>query len=496
MYLRVCWDVVPGRLFFWSSHIFGWGVDAVLLAVALAATGVSNRIGSTCLPNHPHTIADFWVWLIVFSGLAILLQLATSGYCTWIYIRNLVADRNFATNKTNFAGNDIVSKSSKPVSAKATWKNVRNALLSQWRGLAISILVIIEAGYFTAIFLREDALAASPMTPARIMGLETWAFCLIESGGDKNACLDQAKKFTLEPSTVLASVIVVAVRPLSIPHTLQPSTKSLIKLIGIEILLLLGRPSLIGGWLELLRCSGRRGQHVPQDESDAFVVSSRRPSRIAQTTDEFSPEPVGDLEKGFFDDPPPWQQHRHHTAAPLLPTPAVEDVNPFDMPIPPTPLPKDTPKAETFAQAQVANTKELGISEALGNVELAELSEGLERSPTKRRSRFLEARFSREEPGPLNFDTQTTREETQIPNAGRGPQESSSRPPRPTSSPNPTVPRVIVRSPSGPPRDRPLSGLWRSLSKRRRETAVDLKAGRGGLALNPVTKDDREEEKP
>ena len=213
MHLRVCWDMLPGRFVFWFSHIFGWGTTAILLAAALAATGVSNRIGSTCLPNHSYTVADFWAWLIVFAGLALAIQLATSGYCIMVYICNLIADRSIDTGNANaYMGNATVRKSMKPIGAKVTWEKVRNVLLSQWRSLAINILVIIEAVYFTAVFLREDLLAASPMTPSRIMTLDLWTLCLIESGGDKTACLGQAEKFTLGPSIVLASVVLVSVR--------------------------------------------------------------------------------------------------------------------------------------------------------------------------------------------------------------------------------------------------------------------------------------------
>ena len=213
MHLRVCWDIVPGQAFFWFSQVFGWGTNAILLIAGLAATGVSNRIGSTCLPNHPHTVADFWAWLIVFSGLAVAIQLATSGYYIWIYVRNLLVDHRSPAGKDHsFVGNILASSSFQTIHAKSTWLKVRGLLFSQWRSLLISVMVIVEAGYFTGVFLKEDVLSSSPITASKIVNLDMWAVCLIESGGDKNACLGQGETLTLRPSTVLSSVVLVSVR--------------------------------------------------------------------------------------------------------------------------------------------------------------------------------------------------------------------------------------------------------------------------------------------
>ncbi|KAL9081027.1 MAG: hypothetical protein Q9157_000343 [Trypethelium eluteriae] len=451
MHLRVCWDMIPGKLFFWFSHIFGWGINTVLLTAALLATGVSNRIGSTCLPNHPHTIVDFWAWLIVFAGLAVAMQLATSVYCIWVYLRNVLADHR--TTNTS-AERTISSKVFNPISAEVTWSKVRKVLLSQWRGLAISILVIIEVGYFTTVFLKEDLFASSPMTPSRVLDLEMWGFCLIESNGDKNACLDQAKVLTLGPSTVLASVILVS-------------------LIGVEIFVLLGRPSLVTGWLDLLRYGDRQRQSE-DNEDDSLAVGSGRLSCAGPRPDTSFPVPRNDLEKGFLDGDRVLQLHPHSVAKPLLPTPAVEETNPFDMSTPPPPLPKDTPRVESFAQNEQ-------IPEELEVPEAAEAAGRPAHSTPERRSRFLESRSSREESdiGMLALQEMVQHNSlTSVP-VGTGTQS------RPISSPVPAIPKVVERSPSG-------SRLWRSLSKARREATIDLKAGRGGLALNPIAKGDED----
>ncbi|KAI9688744.1 MAG: hypothetical protein M1822_001101 [Bathelium mastoideum] len=249
-----------------------------------------------------------------------------------------------------------------------------------------------------------------------------------------------------------------------------------------------------------------------------LIVSHRKPSYAVPINEYSPPELSSDLKKGFFDKPglmqqsqhekampvlptpavedvDPFnrpgllQQSQHKTATPLLPTPAVEDVDPFDNYMSPTPLAITAPTAETLTTASHTRGAVDMLPDISDTSSPAHSPSAPQRSSTQRRSRFLEARFSRDEPGPLNFDTQASPEQIQTPTTSPGLRETASPSPRPVSSPSPTVPRVVVRSPSGSRRNRPLSGLWRSSSSKvRRETAIDLKAGRGGLALNPVVK--------
>ena len=242
-----------------------------------------------------------------------------------------------------------------------------------------------------------------------------------------------------------------------------------------------------------MRC-GHHQRQSKKDEQDVDVVDRGRPSCVIAKSGSSIPAPISDLEKGLHGWTHASQPPTQDTAAPLLTTLGTGDMDPLQVSMPPTPLPKDTPRSETFPFASHSKTIEGGSHNASESpkesAQQLRSHDGLDRPTSNRRSRFLEARFSREEPAPLDFGLQTFGNQAQIQTHSLPPEEehvvSSSS--RPLSSPNPVLPRVMVRSPSGSRRSRPLSGLWRSLSKGRRETAIDLKAGRGGLALHPIQK--------
>ncbi|KAI7094833.1 hypothetical protein KC352_g39319, partial [Hortaea werneckii] len=94
MNLQICWDIVPGKKFFYAAQAFGWGIPAVLFAASLTVTGLSYHFGNACLLNHKDSMADFWGPLLGIAGAAGLLQLATFGYCIHVYLKNLWSDQS------------------------------------------------------------------------------------------------------------------------------------------------------------------------------------------------------------------------------------------------------------------------------------------------------------------------------------------------------------------------------------------------------------------
>ncbi len=77
LHLQICWQMVPGVTFFYVALTAGWGVPAIMTAIALSITGVSYRFGDTCHINHTNALQDFWGPLLAFAAAATLIQLAT-----------------------------------------------------------------------------------------------------------------------------------------------------------------------------------------------------------------------------------------------------------------------------------------------------------------------------------------------------------------------------------------------------------------------------------
>lgn len=50
-HMRVCWDIKHTPMYMYIAHAIGWGLPLIFLAISLSITGVSYRLGGTCIPN-------------------------------------------------------------------------------------------------------------------------------------------------------------------------------------------------------------------------------------------------------------------------------------------------------------------------------------------------------------------------------------------------------------------------------------------------------------
>ena len=118
MHLQICWDITPGKRFFYWSQLLGWAAPAIVFIASITASGVSFRFGpAACHINHANSVATFFSWTLVSAGITIVLQLATVFYCLHIYLRNLWADDELRTQASE-GGAPTYSSSAKsqPVS--------------------------------------------------------------------------------------------------------------------------------------------------------------------------------------------------------------------------------------------------------------------------------------------------------------------------------------------------------------------------------------------
>ena len=221
LHLQICWQVVPGKRFFYSALIFGWGIPAAGLALLLSLTGVSYRFGNVCHINHKDGLQDFWGPLLAFSATAVVLQLITVGYCIHVYIRSLMDDKPSTETSSNLPS---YQGSVRTVSARQAYRRVRKVIALQWRGVAIVFLIIADVIFFSVVFVSMDN--GLQIDSKLLEKAEPWLFCLIRTEGNKDACLADAQDLVEKESVVLAVFFILGVSrhqacPLACAHLLS-----------------------------------------------------------------------------------------------------------------------------------------------------------------------------------------------------------------------------------------------------------------------------------
>lgn len=227
LHIRVCWDRSPGQYFFYISVILGILLPAAFLTAATLISGYSFRLGGTCIINHENSFAVFWGWLLGLAAFAFLMQWITTAYCFGIYLNHMRAEQRRNMNGSSDqnggtpAATDVNTSSSetgilKPSTyahrSRMKAKKLRRLIFMQWRGFAISILVVFESVFYVTVFWSQDKrfeeVTAHPEDQSDV---ESWSLCLVTSRGDKTKCLPLVSKFVVSPTIVLASFVMASV---------------------------------------------------------------------------------------------------------------------------------------------------------------------------------------------------------------------------------------------------------------------------------------------
>ncbi|KAI6913245.1 hypothetical protein KC318_g11380 [Hortaea werneckii] len=254
-HLRVCYDIKHTQNYVWASHIIGWGVPGIFLAISLPVTGVSYRLGTTCIPNQQHSFVTWFGWLIAFGCLAALLQFGTTAFCLFLYARHFWQNGSRETEAYDVSTAGLAAEGQRRPSIRLgkrlAWRRVQKVLFLQWRSIVLSILVIIETVFFGAVYVAAATAVDATRRPTKRPDVLRFLVCLIVNEGDKDACLPFARSLGLGERTVIASFYMSA-------------------LIGIFTFLVMVRQSMLTG------CSG------PQDPTSKR--SSGGSVRFAETS--------------------------------------------------------------------------------------------------------------------------------------------------------------------------------------------------------------------
>lgn len=227
LHLQVCWEIALGPKFMWGALIMGWAIPIVAFVVMMLVTGVSYRFGNVCHINSDNDLYDYWIPILVFAVGTLVLQLGTMAYCIHVYVRALFD----SSPTTNSSAMPSYSGSIRTVTARQAYRRVQHVLRLQWRGIALALVIVINAMYFAAIFLEADA-AVKP-TPQNVQKGLPWIFCLVEHADNPAACVALADSAGLGPNeaSLLACLF-------------------LLSCVGIWNFALFVRPSIFVGWLD------------------------------------------------------------------------------------------------------------------------------------------------------------------------------------------------------------------------------------------------------
>ncbi|KAH7087103.1 hypothetical protein FB567DRAFT_602671 [Paraphoma chrysanthemicola] len=230
MHLQICWDVMPGKKFFYWAQGLGWSVAATFFTITITVTGVSFRFGDVCHVNAAHSMKDLWGPLLAIAGAAMVIQIATFAYCIKVYLQNMFSDDHTETQSS--AGLPSYTTSVRTRSARAVYRRVRKVLWLQWRGITIVVFILVDVIFFSVVFIWLNSLTTH--AKENINELMPFVVCLIRSPNDPSPCFSLGQDLAVNESTVIAVLMMLSIA-------------------GIQCFVLLARGSMFTGWIEFFR---------------------------------------------------------------------------------------------------------------------------------------------------------------------------------------------------------------------------------------------------
>ncbi|KAG0156219.1 hypothetical protein PDIDSM_3396 [Penicillium digitatum] len=248
-HLQVCWEMVLGPKFMWTAFACGLGIPAIGLTVMLILTGVSFRFGDICHINVTNGLYDYWIPVMVFAVAALFLQLSTMIYCTHIYLRSLF-DKSASMSGSSGPNLASYTASIGTMTARQAYRRVRRVLELQWRGIALTSIILGNVIFFAVVFIKLDNAVAPTVENIKTAG--PWLVCLAETD-DKDLCREHTAAIGPNEATLLALVF-------------------LLSLVGFWNFILFAHPSMFAGWLDLFHRKMRnRNEFVSADATTRFV---------------------------------------------------------------------------------------------------------------------------------------------------------------------------------------------------------------------------------
>jgi hypothetical protein len=252
MHLQICWDVTPGKKFFYWAQGLGWSVAATFFTITITITGVSFRFGDVCHVNAAHSMKDFWGPLLAIAGAAMLIQIATFVYCIKVYLQNMFSDDRTETQSS--AGLPSYTTSMRTRSARAVYRRVRKVLWLQWRGITIVVFILVDVIFFSVVFIWLNSLTSHAKN--NVDELKPFLLCLIGSPTKPEPCFPLGQDLAVNESTVIAILMMLSIA-------------------GIQVFVLLARGSMFTGWFDLFRSKFSKNREFVSLDARNLAENSR-----------------------------------------------------------------------------------------------------------------------------------------------------------------------------------------------------------------------------
>lgn len=129
MYLQICWNLQPGRVFYIAANVAVWSVTICSTYGVLAHAGVSYRFGGYCQVNVG-SISTYWGWILGFGVVALAFQLATFAYCLQVFLTAALLNHQGTGGDSTASG----TASTRKKNAWATVRRVKDVRFSRLSG--------------------------------------------------------------------------------------------------------------------------------------------------------------------------------------------------------------------------------------------------------------------------------------------------------------------------------------------------------------------------
>lgn len=206
MHLQICWDILPGKKFFYSAQILGWAIAAGFFTATITLVGVSYRFGDICHVNYQDALKCFWGPLLAIAGAATVLQFSTFAYCIKVYLQNMWSDEKTTTQSS---GLPSYTNSVRTRSARTVYQRVSKVVWLQWRGLAIVVFILVDVIFFSVVFVYLNDITSHAMSDRE--KVKPFLQCLMLNPLDNDQCAPLAEELFLNQRTVVAILIMLSV---------------------------------------------------------------------------------------------------------------------------------------------------------------------------------------------------------------------------------------------------------------------------------------------